>query len=42
MIAAAEAALLENSTAEEVLGWGLETFGERLAIGTSFQAEGMV
>ncbi len=42
MIATAEAAQLENSSAEEVLAWGLETFGERLAIGTSFQAEGMV
>ncbi|MBI3697709.1 MAG: phosphoadenylyl-sulfate reductase [Acidobacteria bacterium] len=42
VIAAAEAAHLEDSTAEEVLGWGLETFGERLAIGTGFQAEGMV
>ena len=42
MIATAEAAQLENSSAEEVLKWGLETFGERLAICTSLQAEGMV
>jgi thioredoxin-dependent adenylylsulfate APS reductase len=33
---------LATATAHEVLGWGLETFGDRLAICTSFQAEGMV
>lgn len=33
---------LEAATAEQVLAWGLETFGDRLAICTSFQAEGMV
>jgi phosphoadenylyl-sulfate reductase (thioredoxin) len=32
----------EQATAEEVLGWGLREFGDRLALCTSFQAEGMV
>jgi thioredoxin-dependent adenylylsulfate APS reductase len=35
-------AALESVTAEEILAWGIETFRNRLAIGTSFQAEGMV
>lgn len=42
MILAAETGRLESASAEEVLGWGLETFGDRIAIATSFQAEGMV
>lgn len=42
MIATAEIEKLETASAEEVLLWGLETFGDRLAISTSFQAEGMV
>jgi thioredoxin-dependent adenylylsulfate APS reductase len=33
---------LEAATAEHVVAWGLETFGDRLALCTSFQAEGMV
>ena len=32
----------EQATAEEVFGWGLREFGDRLALCTSFQAEGMV
>ena len=32
---------LEASTAEQVLAWGLQSFGDRLALSTSFQAEGM-
>ena len=36
------AAQLEAATGEEVLAWGIETFGPRLAVATSFQAEGMV
>jgi thioredoxin-dependent adenylylsulfate APS reductase len=32
---------LETASAQEVLAWGLETFGDRLAVCTSFQAEGM-
>jgi phosphoadenosine phosphosulfate reductase len=32
---------LEAATAEEVIRWGLETFGDRLALCTSFQDEGM-
>jgi thioredoxin-dependent adenylylsulfate APS reductase len=32
---------LETSTAQDVLAWGLEAFGDRLAVCTSFQAEGM-
>jgi len=32
---------LESVSAQEALAWGLETFGDRLAIGTSFQAAGM-
>ncbi|HYM11608.1 MAG TPA: phosphoadenylyl-sulfate reductase [Bryobacterales bacterium] len=35
-------AALESATAEEILAWGIETFRDRLAICTSFQAEGMV
>jgi phosphoadenosine phosphosulfate reductase len=33
---------LAGATAEDVLAWGLDTFGKRAAIVTSFQAEGMV
>ncbi len=33
---------LETATAEQVLAWGLDTYGDRLAVCTSFQAEGMV
>jgi phosphoadenylyl-sulfate reductase (thioredoxin) len=33
---------LESGTAQEVLSWALSTFGESLAISTSFQKEGMV
>ena len=32
----------ENATAEEVLGWGLREFGDRFALCTGFQAEGLV
>jgi thioredoxin-dependent adenylylsulfate APS reductase len=32
----------EQATAEEVLGWGLREFGDRLALCTGFQAEGIV
>ncbi len=32
----------EQATAEEVLGWGLREFGDRLALCTSFQAEGTI
>ena len=32
---------LEAAPAEKVLQWGLQTFGDRLAVCTSFQAEGM-
>ncbi len=32
---------LEAAAAEQVLAWGFETFGDRLAVCTSFQAEGM-
>ena len=32
----------EASTAQEVLSWALSTFGDSLAISTSFQKEGMV
>ena len=32
---------LEAAAAEQVLTWGFETFGDRLAVCTSFQAEGM-
>lgn len=42
MIAAADTARLESATAEEVLAWGIQSFGDRLAISTSFQREGMV
>lgn len=31
-----------DASAEEVLRWGLETFGDRIAISTSFQVTGMV
>ena len=33
---------LENAPAEEVVAWGLERFGDRVALSTSFQAAGMV
>ena len=33
---------LEAATAEQVLAWGLETYGDRLAVCTGFQAEGMI
>jgi thioredoxin-dependent adenylylsulfate APS reductase len=33
---------LESATAEEALSWALPTFGDSLAISTSFQKEGMV
>ena len=33
---------LESATAQEVLYWALSTFGDSLAISTSFQKEGMV
>ena len=33
---------LEREPAEAVLAWALETFGDRFAVVTSFQAEGMV
>lgn len=33
---------LESAAPEEILAWGIETFRDRLAICTSFQAEGMV
>ena len=33
---------LESATAEEVLSWALSTYGDSLAISTSFQKEGMV
>ena len=33
---------LEAATAEEVLSWALSTYGDSLAISTSFQKEGMV
>lgn len=42
MIATADRAQLEHASAQDVLAWGIETFGDRLAICTSFQAEGMV
>jgi phosphoadenosine phosphosulfate reductase len=42
VIATAELSRLENATATDVLAWGIETFGDRLAVCTSFQAEGMV
>ena len=31
----------ESAAAEEVVAWGLERFGDRIAISTSFQASGM-
>jgi thioredoxin-dependent adenylylsulfate APS reductase len=33
---------LEEATASEILSWALETYGDRFAVSTSFQAEGMV
>jgi phosphoadenosine phosphosulfate reductase len=33
---------IESATAEQVLAWSLETFQPRIAIGTSFAAEGVV
>lgn len=38
----AEAAALEEAPLGEVLRWGWERFGERAAIGTSFQGSGLV
>jgi len=32
----------ESSTASEILGWAIETYGESFAIAASFQKEGMV
>ena len=32
----------ENKTAEDIILWAIETYGSRLAISTSLQAEGMV
>ena len=34
--------LLEQSSAEELLGWALDEFGSSLGIATAFQSEGMV
>ncbi len=34
--------LCERLSAQELLGWGIQTFGGKLAIATSFQAAGMV
>lgn len=34
--------LYERLSAQELLGWGIQTFGGKLAIATSFQAAGMV
>jgi len=42
VIATADFTHLENAAAEDVLAWGIETFHDRLALSTSFQAEGMV
>lgn len=42
MTAAADTERLEAASAEELLAWGIETFGERIAIAMSFQSEGMV
>ena len=36
------AAEFEQSSAEDVIAWALRRYGQRLAISTSFQAEGMV
>jgi phosphoadenosine phosphosulfate reductase len=36
------AAHLENATAEEIVAWSVDTYGDRLAVVTSFQYEGMV
>jgi phosphoadenosine phosphosulfate reductase len=37
-----EWARLENAPAPEILSWAIATYGERFAISTSFQSEGMV
>jgi thioredoxin-dependent adenylylsulfate APS reductase len=34
--------LFDDKEPEEVIGWGIEQFGSKLALVTSFQAEGMV
>src|SRR5690554_1083796 len=34
--------LFDDKEPEEVIGWGIEQFGSKFAIMTSFQAEGMV
>ncbi len=34
--------LFDDQSPEEIIGWAIERFGSRLAIVTSFQAEGMV
>ncbi len=36
------ASVYERKTADEVVHWALDTFGDRVALCTSFQAEGMV
>lgn len=33
---------MENATAEEIVAWSVDTYGDRLAVVTSFQYEGMV
>ena len=33
---------MENATAEEIVAWAVDTYGDRLAVVTSFQYEGMV
>ncbi|MCI0440272.1 MAG: phosphoadenylyl-sulfate reductase [Chloroflexi bacterium] len=37
-----QASLLETKSAEEIIRWTLDSFGQRAALCTSFQAEGMV
>ena len=32
---------LDNATAEEIVAWAVDTYGDRLAVVTSFQYEGM-
>ena len=39
---ASPVAHLENATAEEIVAWAVDTYGDRLAVVTSFQYEGMV
>ncbi len=41
MIATADFAHLENATAQDILAWGMESFGDGLGVCTSLQAEGM-